>query len=68
MNFITADAFANAGVHTITVKNKDYFWVKMNDIQDKLLELKNIPQQVRSELCGKFETNDVPEERKQKYI
>ena len=67
MNFITADAFTNAGVRAITVKNKDYSWVKMNDIQDKL-ELKNIPQQVRSELCGKFETNDLPEERKQKYI
>ena len=36
MSFITADSYANAGVRTITVKNKDYFWVKMKDIQDKL--------------------------------
>ena len=34
MSFVFADAFANTGVHTITVKNKDYFWVKMKDIQD----------------------------------
>ena len=67
MSFVFADAFANTGVHTITVKNKDYFWVKMKDIQDKL-ELKNIPQQVRSELCGKLETNDLSKEQKQKYI
>ena len=55
MSFITADSYANAGVHTTAVKNKDYFWVKMKDIQDKL-GLKNIPQQVRSELCSKLET------------
>ena len=67
MSCITAHSYGNAGTHTIAVKNKDYFWVKMKDIQDKL-ELKNIPQQVRLELCGKYETNDLSEEQKQKYI
>ena len=28
MVFITAETYKNAEVHTITVKNKDYFWVK----------------------------------------
>ena len=28
MVFITAEAYKNAGVHTITEENKDYFWVK----------------------------------------
>ena len=67
MSFIAADAFANAGVRTIKVKNKDYFWIKMKDIQDKL-RLKNIPQQVRSELCGKLEINDLSEEQKLEYM
>ena len=26
--FITADNYADAGVHTKTVKNKELFWVK----------------------------------------
>ena len=66
MSFITADIFTNAGVHTITIKNKDYFWVEMKAIHDKT-GLKNIPQQVRSELCRKFETNDLSEKHKQRY-
>ena len=36
MVFITAEDYKNAEVHTISVKNKYYFWVKMNDIQDGL--------------------------------
>ena len=36
-------------VRTIAVKNKDYFWVKMKDIQDNL-KVKNVPQ-----LCGIYE-------------
>ena len=33
MVFITAEAYKDAGVHIITVKNKDLFWVKMTDVQ-----------------------------------
>ena len=36
MVFITAEAYKNAGVHTITIKNKDHFWVKMIDVQNRL--------------------------------
>ena len=36
MVFVTAEDYKNAGVHIITIKNKDYFWVKMKDVQDGL--------------------------------
>ena len=29
MVVITVEAYQNARVHTITVKNKDFFWVKI---------------------------------------
>ena len=32
MVFITAEPYKNAGVHTITVKKKVYFWVKMKNV------------------------------------
>ena len=32
MVVITVEAYQNAKVHTITVKNKDFFWVKMKDL------------------------------------
>ena len=34
MVVITVEAYSNAQVHTITVKNKELFWVKMKDVQD----------------------------------
>ena len=34
--FITADNYADAGVHTKTVKNKELFWVKMIEAQNGL--------------------------------
>ena len=67
MVFITADSYTNAQVHNITVKNKDYFWVKMKDVQNKL-GIKNIAQHLRNELCGKFETNNLTKEQKLEYI
>ena len=36
MVFITTDNYADAGVHTITVKTKELFWVKMIDVQNGL--------------------------------
>ena len=36
MVFITAEAYKDAGVHTITVKSKDYFWVRMKDVENGL--------------------------------
>ena len=41
MVFITADAYKNAGVDVITIKNKDHFWVQMKDVQTNL-GIKNI--------------------------
>ena len=39
----------------------------MKDVQDGL-GLKNIPHLVRKKMCGKFETKDLTEERKNKCI
>ena len=36
MGFINAEFYENAGVHTISVKSKDYFWVKMKDVGNGL--------------------------------
>ena len=67
MVVITVEAYQNARVHTITVKNKDFFGVKMKDVQDGL-GVKNMPQLIRHEMCDIFETNDLTKERKKKYI
>ena len=40
MVVITVEAYQNARVHTITVKNKDFLGVKMKDVQDNL-KIKN---------------------------
>ena len=66
MVVITAEAYKNAQVHTITVKNKKLFWVKM--IVQFGLNIKNIPDLVRREICGIFETKDLTEEQRKKYI
>ena len=66
MVVITAEAYKNAQVHTITVKNKKLFWVKM--IAQFGLNIKNILDLVRRELCGIFETKDLTEEQRKKYI
>ena len=36
MVVITDEAYQNARVHTITVKNKDFFWGKMKEVQGRL--------------------------------
>ena len=41
MVVITVEAYQNARVHSITVNNKDFLWVKMKDVQDRL-DIKNI--------------------------
>ena len=40
MVVITVKTYQNARVHTITVKNKDFFWVKMKYVQDRHKEFK----------------------------
>ena len=67
MVVITAEAYQNARVHTITVKKKDFFWVKMKDIQERLA-IKNISDLLRKEICGRFGTKDLTGKQKMKYI
>ena len=64
---ITVQAYKNAEVHTITVKNKNLFWVKMCDVQ-KGLGIKNNYDLARKEVCCIFETKIFTEEQKRKYI
>ena len=64
---ITVEKYANAGVHTITVENKKSFWVKMIDVQ-KELGLKNMPDLIKKEICGIFETKKPTEKQKRKYV
>ena len=76
MVVITVEAYQNSRVHTMTVKNKELFWVKMIDIQFGLnikniqfgLNIKNIPDLARKEICGIFETKDLTEEQRKKYM
>ena len=67
MVVITVQAYAEAKDHTIKVGNKNLFWVKMIDLQ-KGLSLKNMPDLVKKEICGIFETKNPIKEQKKKYI
>ena len=64
---IIVEKYANAGVHTVTVKNKKIFGVKMIMVQ-KGLGLKNMPDLVKKEICGIFDTKNPTKEQKKKYI
>ena len=64
---ITVEKYANACVHAITVENKKCFWVKLIDVQ-KELSLKSMPDLVKKEVCGIFETKNPTKEQKKKYI
>ena len=64
---ITVEKYVNACVHTITVENKKCFWVKLIDVQ-KELSLKSMPDLVKKEVCGIFETKNPTKEQKKKYI
>ena len=67
MVVVTGEAYQNARVHTITVKNKHIFWVKMKDVQGRL-GIKNISDLLRKEICGRFGTKGLTEKQKMKYI
>ena len=49
---LTIKNFVNAGVKTVRVINKNYFWVKMKDVGDGL-GLKNMSDMVIKEINGK---------------
>ena len=67
MVIIIVEAYQNARVHTITVKNKDFLCVKMKDVQDRL-GIKNISDLLRKEICGRFGTKALTKKQKMKYI
>ena len=67
MVVITVQVYVEARVHTIKVENKKLFWVKMIDVQTRL-GFKNMPDLLRKEICGIFETKSPTEEQKKKYI
>ena len=67
MVFITVEAYKDAEVHTITVKNKYYFWVKIVDVQKKSGQ-KNLSDMARKEICCRLETTDPTKTQKRKYI
>ena len=67
MVVITVQAYKNAEVYTIKVKNKKIFSVKICDVQ-KGLGKKNIYDLARKEVCGIFETKNFTADQKRKYI
>ena len=67
MFVITVEAYQNARVHTITVRNKDFFWVKIKNVQGRL-GIKNINDLIRREICGRFGTKNLTEKQKMEYI
>ena len=66
MVVITAQNYNNAKVHTITLENRELFWVKMTDLQDGL-GVKNISDLVSKEIYGIFETKNLTKERIRKH-
>ena len=63
---ITADNYIDGGVHTIAVKNKELFWVRMIDVQNGL-GLKNINDLLRKEMHGIVETKNITKEQEKIY-
>ena len=66
MVVITVEGYQNTRVHTITVKNKYYFWVKMIDVQNGLC-VKSISDLLTKEMQGNFNTKKLTEEQKKMY-
>ena len=67
MVVVTLEAYKNAQVHTITVGNKELFWVKIKDVQNGL-GVKCISDLLRKEMLGIFYTKNLTKEHKMKYI
>ena len=60
MVVITVQNYLDAEVHTITVGNRELFWVKMFDV-DKGLGIQNISDLVRKDIQGIYETKNRKE-------
>ena len=66
MVFITAEDYKNAVVHTITVKNRDYFWVKMKDVENGL-GIKWLRGMVENKICAIYEIKSLAKKQRRKY-
>ena len=66
MVVITVEDYSNVKVHTITVKNKELFWVKMIDVP-RGLDVRNISDLLTKEIQCKFETKKLTKEQKNIY-
>ena len=63
----TVEAYQNARVHTITVKNKKFFQIKIVDVQNGL-RLNCVCDLIRREICGIYETDNLTKEQRRKYM
>ena len=67
MVVITVQNYTDAEVPTITLGNRELFWVKMIDVE-KGLGIQNISDLVRKDIQGIYEAKDFSKNAKRKYI
>ena len=63
MVVIIVQNYTNAEFHTITVENRELFWIKMIDVQ-KGLSIQNISDLVRKEIQVIYETKTFTKKQK----
>ena len=63
---ITVQKYTDAEVHTITVGNRELFWVRMTDVKNKL-GIQNISDLVRKGIQSIFETKNPTKKQVRKY-
>ena len=63
---ISVEKYTDAKVCTITVDNKELFWVRMHDVQEGL-GVKNMSDLVRKKIHGIFETKYHTKDQIRKY-
>ena len=66
MVVIIVQKYTDAEVHTITVGNRELFWVRIIDVQNGL-GIQNISDLVRKNIQGICETRNPTEEQVRKY-
>ena len=66
MVLITVQNYTNGRVHTKTAGNRELFWVKMIDVQNRL-GIKNISDSVKINIQGIFETKNPTKKQIRKY-
>ena len=64
MVVITVQNYTDVEVYTITIGNRELFWVKMIDVQ-KGLGIQNISYLVRKNIQGIYETKDFTKNKKE---